>query len=459
MKIFMSYRRDDSAGHAGRLHDRLERQFGKELVFMDVDSIPLGLDFVSILKREVETCDVLLAIIGPNWLIAKDRGGTLRLSDPNDFVRIEIAAALRRNIPVVPILLEDAQIPRSDQLPEELKSLAIRNGMNIRHASFHSDVEKLIRGIDQHAGMSKPDNRLIDERDKAQSIAIEVGPRATQKTLSIAPGRTDFFRDLPEAPELVVVPSGEFLMGSPPHEEGREHDGREGPQHGVLIARPFAIGRFAVTVAEFAAFVEGSGYAMPSAMLTLEASGWAVRGNRPYLKPGFEQLATHPVVGVNWTNAKAYCSWLSELIGKRYRLPTETEWEYACRGGSKTPFWWGDTVSTDQANYRGESVYGSGSIGEYRKQTVSVDKFESNCWGLFQVHGNVWEWCEDVYAENYRNAPTDGSACAVGKNPLIRVMRGGSWSNSPRFLRSASRGTDRLDVHDSIVGFRVVREL
>jgi tetratricopeptide (TPR) repeat protein len=146
-KIFISYRRDDSAGHAGRVHDRLEREFGRDLIFMDVDVIPLGADFVSELKQAVAKCDVLLAIIGPNWLTVRDEDGERRLDNPADFVRIEIAAALRRGIPVVPILLESTRIPRADELPDDLNALSSRNGLNVRHASFHSDMERLIRSL------------------------------------------------------------------------------------------------------------------------------------------------------------------------------------------------------------------------------------------------------------------------------------------------------------------------
>jgi hypothetical protein len=148
-KVFISYRRDDSAGYAGRVMDRLDRELGRDLVFMDVDAIPLGTNFSKVLHEEVAKCGVLLAMIGPNWPDARDEYGNRnrRLDDPNDFVRIEIAAALQRNIPVIPILLDGARIPKATQLPEDLKELALRNGMEIRHASFQDDMNRLIRGL------------------------------------------------------------------------------------------------------------------------------------------------------------------------------------------------------------------------------------------------------------------------------------------------------------------------
>ena len=146
-KLFISYRRDDSAGYSGRVHDRLQREFGGNLLFMDVDSIPLGVNFSKVLVEEVAKCDVLLAVIGPGWLDAHDEKGHRRLDNPDDFVRIEIGTALKRGIPVIPILLEGTRVPKADQLPDDLKELALRNGLDVRHASFSDDMERLIRGL------------------------------------------------------------------------------------------------------------------------------------------------------------------------------------------------------------------------------------------------------------------------------------------------------------------------
>jgi hypothetical protein len=146
-KVFLSYRREDSAAAAGRLSDRLISELGDGNVFMDVDGVPLGADFVERLQQEVSGCDALLAVIGPRWLDIVDEAGDRRLDDPNDFVRVEIAAALQRDIPVIPILLDGTRIPRIDRLPEDLKHLSRRNGLDVRQASFHSDVGRLIREL------------------------------------------------------------------------------------------------------------------------------------------------------------------------------------------------------------------------------------------------------------------------------------------------------------------------
>src|SRR5438132_5021879 len=144
-KIFISYRREDSAGHAGRVHDRLQNEFSSDLVFMDVDAVPLGANFLKVLQDAVANCDVLLAVIGPSWLHACDREGKRRLENPNDYVRIEIAAALERDIPVIPILIDRTQIPPLEELPDDIRSLALRNGLDVRHGSFHADMGKLVK--------------------------------------------------------------------------------------------------------------------------------------------------------------------------------------------------------------------------------------------------------------------------------------------------------------------------
>jgi TIR domain len=146
-KIFLSYRRDDSAGYSGRVQDRLTQEFGRDLLSMDVDTIPLGANFAMVVHNEVAKCEILLAVIGPHWLDARGDAGNRRLDDPHDFVRVEIGAALQRNIPVIPILLDGAKVPKADQLPKDLEQLSVRNGLDVRHASFHSDIDKLVRSL------------------------------------------------------------------------------------------------------------------------------------------------------------------------------------------------------------------------------------------------------------------------------------------------------------------------
>src|SRR5262245_36863677 len=188
-KVFICYRRDDSAGHAGRVHDRLEREFGRELLFMDVDAIPLGANFIKVLREEVAKCDALLAIIGPGWLDARDEKGNRRLENPYDFVRVEIGTALKRNIPVIPLLVEGTLVPKADQLPADLKELALRNGIDIRHASFPNDMERLIRGLRGAKPPQQPATPSLVDADRNQgeikmdAAIVRGAPRGGQRLL------------------------------------------------------------------------------------------------------------------------------------------------------------------------------------------------------------------------------------------------------------------------------------
>ena len=163
-----------------------------------------------------------------------------------------------------------------------------------------------------------------------------------------------------------------------------------------------------------------------------------------------------PVEKVSWYDATNFCQKLSKKIGGKYSLPSESQWEYACRAGTTTPFYFGETITPELVNYNGSDTYGDGPKGEYRKETTSVGEFPPNAFGLYDMHGNVWEWCADDFHENYNGAPTDGSVWLNGdkeKSPL----RGGSWSNNPINCRSAIRYIhDRRDDHYYIIGFRLV---
>ena len=250
---------------------------------------------------------------------------------------------------------------------------------------------------------------------------------------ALQPG--DRFRECDkDCPEMVVVPAGEFTMGSPPGEKGRYEN--EGPQHRVTIARPFAVSKFAVTFADWDACISVGG--CPQEKGRAHDAGWG-RGNRP-------------VIFVSWDDAKAYVAWLSKMTGKSYRLLTEAEWEYAARAGTKTVYCWGDEIGKNNANCKG-----CGS--EWLKGTAPVGSFAPNAFGLYDMLGNVWQWVEDCYHDSYGRAPADGSAWTAGdcKTP---VMRGGSWNQGPPVLRSASRsGAISTDFVSHNLGLRIGRTL
>ena len=218
----------------------------------------------------------------------------------------------------------------------------------------------------------------------------------------------DAFKECDECPEMVVVPAGSFVMGSPADEKDRNSD--EGPQHSVTIGKPFAVGRFAVTFDEWDACVTDEACHRPP-------DGGFGRNRRP-------------VIDVSWRGAKTYLEWLSKKTGKNYRLLSEAEWEYVARAGTTTPFWWGSSITPQQANYK-EKGKDAG--------TEPVDSFEANPFGLYQVHGNVREWVEDCYGhDDYQGAPTNGKPWTSG-DCSRRVLRGGSAEDDPKELRAAAR--------------------
>jgi formylglycine-generating enzyme required for sulfatase activity len=254
----------------------------------------------------------------------------------------------------------------------------------------------------------------------------------------------------------VVVPAGEFMMGSPRGEEGRLN--YEDPKHKVTIAKAFAVGRFAVTRGEFAGFVKGTGHKTEGGCYAHTGSEWKQQPDRSWRSPGFEQDDQHPAVCVNWDDAKAFVAWLTKKTGRPYRLLSEAEREYALRAGTTTPFWWGASISSVQANYDGNYTYGGGSKGEWRKRTVAVDTFKANPWGLYNVHGNVWEWVEDCDHDSYQGMPTNGSSWTAG-DCRRRIIRGGAWDSVPQSHRSANRHGIITDTRGVNFGFRVARTL
>jgi formylglycine-generating enzyme required for sulfatase activity len=254
-----------------------------------------------------------------------------------------------------------------------------------------------------------------------------------------AGGRT--FRDCPVCPDMVVVPEGAFMMGSPESERGRGSN--EGPQRKVAV-QAFAIGKFEVTFAQWDACVaEGGCKHKPS------DETWG-RGRRP-------------VINVSWRDATAFGAWLSRKTGKTYRLPTEAEWEYAARGitdasAPHPPFSTGTTINYKQANYDANFTYADGKMGLFRQKTIEVGRFPRNAFGLHDMHGNVWEWVQDCYQDSYRGAPADGSAVVLPACSL-RILRGGSWNYFPQLLRSAYRYATAPGVRLDVAGFRVARSL
>lgn len=275
-------------------------------------------------------------------------------------------------------------------------------------------------------------------------------------------GRTRWFTDEPEGPEMVVVPSGRFVMGSPSYEADREawQRGTESPLHEVEIPRPFSVSRFPVTKGQYARFVQDTAHRSMEGAYVWYGKGWAFDRDASWSNPGFAQSDDHPVVCVNRQEAEAYAGWLSDRTGQFYRLLTEAEWEYAARAGTSTPYWWGSSVSPADASYNPSyAIDGPDATSIGPGATVQVDAFAANPWGLFNVHGNVWEWCEDPWHDSYRGAPQDGSPWLTRHDAKFNVARGGCWSGGPSSLRAACRGRYRSELRYAFLGFRLARDL
>ena len=256
-----------------------------------------------------------------------------------------------------------------------------------------------------------------------------------------------FVETLPQqvALQMMRIPAGTFLMGSPEDEVDRVP--WEGPQHKVTV-ETFFMGRWPVTQPQWQVVAE-----FPPVERDLNPEPSTFKGG------------IRPVEKVSCDDAVEFCARLSRESGREYRLPTEAEWEYACRAGTTTPFHFGETITTDLANYRGtddtsmgwSGSYGEGPKGKYREETTPMDTFGvSNAFGLYDMHGNVWEWCQDYWHENYDGAPINGSAWLEGGDESNRIRRGGSWLDVPRYCRSAYRDYLSPGNASDAIGFRVV---
>ncbi|MEO8324953.1 MAG: SUMF1/EgtB/PvdO family nonheme iron enzyme [Nitrospirota bacterium] len=331
--IFISYRREDSIAYAGRLFDRLADRFGEEQIFMDIDTMRVGLDFVEQIENAVQSCDVLIAVIGKTWVNKQDEEGHRRLDNPEDLVRVEIHAALERNIPVVPLLVGGAGMPKASELPDAIAKLARRQAMKMSDERFRADA-----------------TRLIDQIQKYM----------TEETTEISTEA--------KAPEgMVLIPQGPFLYGEERVREDIPYD-----YYRVI---------YPVTNEQYKAFMLANGYGLQKFW---SEEGWAWKQENQVNSPkhwteSIWNKADHPVVGVSYYEAEAYAAW----AGKR--LPMEEEWEKAARGTDGREYPWGNDFDTTKCN--------SGKSGI--KSTTLVTKYKKGIspFGCFDMAGNVWEWC------------------------------------------------------------------
>ena len=391
VRIFLSYRRDDSGGYAGRLYDRLSQHFGHDHLFIDVDNIPLGHDFVEVIQNEVGSCDVLMAVIGRQWLTSTDPQGQRRLDNPEDFVRLEILTALERRIPVIPVLVGGASMPRPAELPNVLQPLARRQALVVGDR-FHPDVNRLIAALELVLGAAS-----------SASVSSPTPHIALEPTFSNSIGM-----------EFVLIPAGTFMMGSPDSDTEARDD--EKPAHHVTISQPFYLGKYPVTQAQWE----------------------AVMSNNP---SQFKGHPTQPAGGVSWDDALAFLHKLNEREGGGdYCLPTEAQWEYACRAGTETPRYHSDVNAI--AWYKENS----------KTRLQPVGQKLPNAWGLYDMLGNVSEWCHDgrrVYTTVAAVDPMGPTSAST-----FRVFRGGGWYLHARDVRAANRNRIRSGLRFDYLGFR-----
>ncbi len=294
------------------------------------------------------------------------------------------------------------------------------------------------------------------------------------------PGAT--FRDCENCPEMVVIPPGSFMMGTTDAEiavevEQSKREGysasrmqREQPAHQVNIDYKLAVSIHEVTRGEFARFVQESGHATGDECLSFAGGEKTLRKGGSWEKPGFSQSDLHPVVCVSWNDAKAYALWLGGKTGETYRLLTEAEWEYVTRAGSTTRYWWGldsglvencGNANSSDLSYALEyplDTYVNRHCSDGHAHTAPVGHFAANEFGIYDSSGNVWEWVEDCWVDSYQGAPVDGSE-RKHEDCDTRVVRGGAWSGSPRYFRSASRFRDKPTARNDSTGFRLARTI
>ncbi|MEM7045381.1 MAG: formylglycine-generating enzyme family protein [Pseudomonadota bacterium] len=339
--------------------------------------------------------------------------------------------------------MENARETRLRRLTKAVPSMG-------RHSLFVAFLTPLIL----HASPS------VDAQSRAQDQETPQGKAGADTQVPL-------FRDCDFCPEMAMIPGGSFLMGSPDEEVGRYSS--EGPQHEVSLPA-FALGRFEVTRGEFAHFVQETGHATGPCVYWNVGFGDVRRGYDLDLhNPSHRQRQTdeHPMTCVSWDDAQAYVDWLRRKTGRAYRLPSESEWEYAARSGTRSRYFWGDEVSLacDHANGHDETSKQTNAFNwtslpcsDGFSSTAPVGSQKANGFSLFDMAGNLWEWVEDHYHQTYDGAPADGTPW-LSPGRSTRVLRGGSWENEPRALRSASRIWSRQASRLNSNGFRVALTL
>jgi formylglycine-generating enzyme required for sulfatase activity len=354
----------------------------------------------------------------------------------------------------------------SDVLKKDRNNAEALRGLDKIEATYVAWIERaLSRGQKKRAERYMAGLRLVNpESPKLRDFEdqMQTPPVHTPHRQSFSAGEVyrDRLKDGSKGPQMVWIAAGSFEMGS------NNGSSREKPVHRVSITQPFAMGRYEVTVGEFRQFVNATGYRTDAekkgSCYSWSSGGKYINGVN-WRSPGFSQNDNHPVVCVSWNDAMAYAKWLSQQTGKQYSLPSEAQWEYAARAGTKTARYWGNDADdacgyANVADKKAKQKYSGWTIHNCTDgyvYTAPVGQFEPNAFGLFDMLGNVWEWCADPWHSNYKGAPTDGQVWSGG-DESYRVLRGGSWNYIPGFARTAGRRRITSVGRAGGYGFRVV---
>ena len=351
----------------------------------------------------------------------------------------------------------------------------------IQNSTNPEEIEAFILAFRSNplAGIARAKLKVLKEKPKQTAMVVppkpSPPPSQAKPAVGVFPKKPgDTFRDCRDCPEMVVVPAGSFLMGSIPAEREwlvkqgikRKWVDMEIPRHGVRIGKAFAVGRYEVTRGQYASFAREIGRGTGDGCNIVTGGKLEKILSKNWKDPGYKQTDRDPVTCVSWDDAKAYTQWLSRKTGKSYRLLTEAEWEYSARAGTDTMRYWGGIWGNeDGCRYANVADEGSGSgqphfsCADGSKYTSPVGKYRPNQFGLYDMLGNVSEWVEDCWHDNYNGAPRDGNAWTSGGDCFGRVLRGGFWASRPVSLRSADRSGSATVFRGFGEGFRVARDL
>ena len=471
--------------------DRRELRRGTDLVAMEPQVFDLLVHLIRNRERVVSKHDLLASIwhgriVSESALNTRISAARLAIGDNGQEQRL-IKTLPRKGVRFVGAVREDQQpaeaVPRQPQLAAQAShagtiardtaAIATAPGVAIDQSTWRRSLPAFqshsLRGWGV-AGLALLWVGL------AGAYLIWRAPAEKQAHFGLATGSPPpklrpVFRDCDICPEMVALPAGEFMMGSPQDEAERLQ--REGPPRRVVIARPFAMGRFEVTVDQFAAFVADTATTVSKSYNPcrvaighdLDPPHWTGSAEASFRRPGFEVTGSHPAGCISWYDAQAYVAWLKRRTGKPYRLPTEADWEYAARAGTTTRFGFGDDerLLCDYARFADlASRYAwrdSCRSGISTEGPIEVGKLKPNAWGIFDMHGNVWEWVEDCWTPNWTEIPTNGSAYARPGNCEMGVIRGGGWQSPSHRLRTAYRSKAPTPIQAQVTGFRVALTL